>query len=151
MTPFVAHLRRHEAENLTDKFASAPPGTFEKTYTLANYRKRLDEPGWCRVWVIKDGEKIVAHASLYDLGEPDGVVFGHIGIERPYRHLGYAKPLNKRRLALCDKHNLTLCGAVAYGNDASFHGCRRVGFEFLRYDTKTRETWVYRPPQPPSP
>lgn len=146
-----AHLRRHEQENLTDRFMSAPAGTFEKIYTSANTRKGLTESGWCRVWAAKFANKIVGHASLYDLGEPvvDGirVVYGHIGIERPYRGWRLAVDLQKHRLAFCDAHGLTLTGAVAPGNDTSFHGCRRNGFEYLRQDPVTKEIWVFRPPR----
>lgn len=147
MTAFWRHIARHELENVTERFASAPPGTFRQVYTRAGARKSLSETGWCRIWVCWDGPEIIAHASLYDLGEPDGVCFGHIGIEKPYRGKRLAAGLQRARLAFCDRYNLTLCGGIALGNDHSFHGCRRNGFEFLRFDPATQETWVYRSPR----
>lgn len=146
MSPFVAHLRRHEAENVVDKFASAPPGTFERLYTAEGLRKRLDEPGWVRVWVVKCGRRIVGHASLYDLGEPDLVVFGHIGVERDWRGWRLAAKLQTSRLRFCDEHGLTLVGAIALGNDASWFGCRRNGFQYLGHNPENGETTVFRPP-----
>lgn len=146
---FWAHIARVEKENETEKFASAPPGTFRKIYTAKALRKTLAEPGWCRVWVIQEDDLIVAHASLYDLGEPDGVCFGHISVEGPWRGLKLAARLQKSRLAYCDANGLTLVGAVAPGNDTSFHGCRKVGFQYLRQDPDTKEIWVFRSPQAP--
>jgi hypothetical protein len=146
VTALGDHLRRHERENETERFALAPPGTFARFYTRMNLRKTLTEPGWCRIWVVRFADKIVGHASLYDMGEPDGVVFGHIGIEKPYRGWRLAADLQRQRLAFCDEHDLTLCGAVALGNDTSFHGCRRMGFEYLRQDPDTKEIWLFRPP-----
>lgn len=143
---FSEHLRRHEKENETEKFSGAPAGTFERFYTKEARAKPLTEPGWCRVWVYRFGGKVVAHASAFDVGEEDGVVYGHIGIEKPYRGWGIAKELQTARFAFLDEHNLTLVGSVALGNDHSFHGCRKAGYEFLRFDPHTQETVVYRPP-----
>lgn len=141
------HLLRHEQENEKERWARAPAGTFGQIYTPENLAKSLRERGWCRLWVVPLDGKIVAHASLYDLGEPDGVVFGHVGIEHPYRKLRLAEELQALRLSFCDEHGLTLCGAVALGNDVSFHGSRRWGYEFLRFDPETSETWLFRSPR----
>jgi hypothetical protein len=153
--PFTAHLCRHELENHTEKFTSVPEGTFAKVYTRDAIRLRLGSPGWLRIWVIKVGHDIVAHASLYCLGQPEDVAehvcYGHIGIEGPWRGQGLYGKLQASRLGFCDANGLTLVGSVALGNDNAFHIHRKYGYEFLRFDPETKETWVFRAPKTPNP
>ncbi len=149
MDELAAHLARIEKENETEKFSHAPAGLMASIYTIENRRKSLSESGWCRLWFAVDGEKVVGHCSLYDLGEPDGVCFGTINVERPYRGQGIYGQLQARRFAFLDKHQLTLAGPVAFGNDVAFHAHRRAGYQYLRQCAETLAVWIYRPPQPP--
>lgn len=147
MTPLQSHLLRLEIENSTEKWANVPDGTFEKLYASKNLAAPLYSPGWARVWVLETRTgQIVAHASLFDIGEWD-IVGGHISVERPYRKHRHARTLQDMRLAFCDKHGLTLTGPIAVGNDTSWFGCRRMGFKFARYDKEERQVWVYREPR----
>jgi hypothetical protein len=149
--PFTAHLRRHELENRTEKFASVPEGTFAEIYTRNAIRQQLGTPGWLRIWVIKVGQDIVAHASLYCLQQPDDVsdriCYGHIGIERPWRSRGLYGKLQASRLGFCDANGLTLVGAVALGNDNAWFAHRRYGYEFLKIDLESKSVWMFRPPR----
>lgn len=151
MKPLAAHLLRVEKENETERFASVPNGTFAQLYTRTARRKQLDTPGWHRIWVIRVGTDIVAHASLYCLEQPDDVTdricYGHISVEGPWRGQGLYGKLQKSRLGFCDQHGLTLVGAVALGNDTAFHTHRKYGYEFLRFDPDTKETWIFRAPK----
>lgn len=147
MSPFEAHLERHEAENAEEHFSPAPYGTWAKVYTRAARCKRIGQPGWCRLWGLRDGPRIVAHASLFDLGESD-VVFGHIGIEKAYRGKRLVNVLQAKRFAFLDLHQLTLCGVVAHGNHVSMRGCLRQGFVVVR--EQEDGTLVARYPQAPN-
>ncbi len=146
----LEHLARLEEENKTEKFSYAPIGTMANVYNVEARYKPITRPGWCRLWFAVDGETIVAHASLYSLGTPEedaeGVVFGTINVERPYRSQGIYGKLQAKRFAFLDKHQLTLAGPVAFGNDSAFHAHRRAGYQYLRQCAETKAVWLYRPP-----
>lgn len=144
MTLLSEHLERHEAEAAREGFSSAPRGTFAALYTPEAQARDLGQPGWCRLWTIERDGKIIAHASAYDLGEGD-IVYGHLGIEAPYRGMRLAALLQGMRGAFLDAHRLTLCGAVAPGNLVSLRGCLKNGWKVLRMDPDG-STWVYREP-----
>ena len=138
------HLERHEREALTERFADVTPGLFASIYSDENRTKPLTEKGWCRVWALPQGDRIIAHTSAYDMGEGD-IVYGHLGIEKEWRGHGYAARLQAERAVFLDRHGLTLCGAVAPGNVVSLKGCLANGFQVLRVDPNG-SVWVYREP-----
>ena len=144
----AAHIARIEAENAIEHWASVPDGTFAKLYANEHLRKRVGEHGWCRLWVYWHGPEIVAHASVYDIGEQD-VVGGHISVERPYRGKRIARWLQDRRFAFLDDRGLTLTGPIAPGNERSAVGCARMGFQHVRVDDEGN-TWVARAPKAPA-
>lgn len=150
MKPLAAHLLRVEKENETEKFQSAPNGTFSRLYTRTARRKQLDTPGWLRIWAVKVGTDIVAHASLYCLEVPDDVAdricYGHISVEGPWRGHGLYGKLQAKRLGFCDRHGLTLVGAVAQGNDGAWFAHRKYGYQFLKIDPENKSIWIFRPP-----
>lgn len=147
MDAFAQHLLRIEQENLSEHWA--PPtyrdGDFAMLYARENLRKRFTEPGWCRVWCHFVNELIVAHASIYDIGQGD-IVGGHLSVEFPYRGKRVARSLQNRRLTYCDNHQLTLTGPIAPGNTKSAEGCKAMGFVPIRVD-EHGATWVARPPK----
>jgi predicted GNAT family acetyltransferase len=106
--------------------------------------RHLCESGWARVWAVERDGHVVAHASVYDLGQGD-VVFGHLGIQRPYRGQGIARELQAHRFAFLDDHGLTLSGAVAAGNQVSLTGCLSYGFAVASMN-EAGGTVVYRAP-----
>lgn len=150
MKPFTAHLLRVEKENEIEKFTSTPDGTFAKLYTCARICRQLGTPGWLRIWVVKVGTDIVAHASLYCLEVPDDVTdhicYGHISVEGPWRGHGLYGKLQAKRLGFCDQHRLTLVGAVAQGNDSAWFAHRKYGYQFLKIDPENKSIWIFRPP-----
>lgn len=145
MSALARHLKRIELENAVERWAVVPDGTFAKLYAREHLVKRLFEPGWCRLWVRFDGDEIVGHASLFDIGEGD-VVGGHISVELPHRGKRIARWLQDQRLPFCDSHGLTLTGPIAPGNDRSAHGCKRMGFEPVLVDEQGLQ-WVARSPK----
>jgi hypothetical protein len=145
--PFWQHVARIERENTTEKFSLAPPGTFRRIYSAEAIRKPLTEPGWCRIWCARLGRDILGHASVYDLGEPDGVVFGHISVEKPVRGQGIYGMLQAMRFAFLDKHQLTLAGPCALHNDNAFHLHRKYGYKVLSSRVTADTIWMYREPR----
>lgn len=144
-TRLLEHFARHELEALEEGFMDAPKGELARVCAPERLAKPITVPGWSRVWPIERDGKIVAHASLYDLEQKD-IVFGHIGIERPYRRQGLARVLQDLRFAFLDEHQLTLTGAIYPGNDVSLRGCLANGFEILQ-DRGDGKTWVFRSPR----
>lgn len=148
MTAALAdHLTRIEQENLSERWA--PPtyreGDFAKTYARECLKRRVGESGWCRIWCHFIGDLIVAHASLFDIGQDD-ICGGHVSVEHPYRGQRIARSLQDKRLAFCDEHDLTLMGPLAPHNDASARGCANMGFEPVRVDSDGWQ-WVARLPR----
>lgn len=124
---------------------NVPKGELARVCSPERLAKPITVPGWSRVWPIERDGKVVAHASIYDLEQND-VVFGHIGIERPYRRQGIARVLQDMRFAFLDEHQLTLAGPIYAGNEVSLRGCLANGFEVLP-DRGDGKTWVYRHPR----
>jgi hypothetical protein len=138
------HFERHELEAEEEGFADVPKGEFARICSPERLCRALCEPGWTRVWVVERHGRVIAHASIYDLEQGD-VVFGHIGIEGPYRGQGIARTLQDLRFAFLDKHQLTLAGPIYAGNVVSLRGCLANGFEVLP-DRGDGKTWVCRYP-----
>lgn len=140
----LEHFARHEIEAEEEGFMNVPRGELSRVCSPERLAKPITVPGWTRVWtVVRDG-KVVAHTSLYDVEQND-IVFGHIGIERPYRGRGIARVLQYLRFAFLDAHELTLTGPIYPGNDVSLRGCLASGFKVLT-DQGDGKTWVCRSP-----
>jgi RimJ/RimL family protein N-acetyltransferase len=138
------HFTRHEFEAKEEGFMDVSDGELARIFAPEHLAKAVGEPGWSRIWTVGRDGRVVAHASTFDLGQGD-IVFGHIGIERPYRGQGIAKELQRSRFAFLDEHGLTLTGAVFPGNAVSLRGCLANGFKILE-DFGNGLTWVFRPP-----
>lgn len=138
------HFSRHEREAEEEGFTDVPKGEFARVCSPKRLATPITMPRWSRVWWVKRDGKIVASAVLYDLGQDD-VVFGHIGIERPYRGKGIARVLQYQRFSFLDEYQLTLAGPIYPGNDVSLKGCLANGFQVLP-DRGDGKTWVYREP-----
>jgi predicted GNAT family acetyltransferase len=148
LTTLYEHLARHEIEAKEEGFMDVPEGEEARICSPERLERSLREPHWTRVWVVYRNGKVVAHATLYDLEQGD-IVFGHIGIEGPYRGQGIARELQASRFAFLDKHGFTLTGAIYPGNTVSLEGCLANGFQVLP-DRGDGKTWVCRlPGQPP--
>lgn len=142
----LEHVWRIEAENEIEGSWKSEPGAMALVYSQENLSKAIGTPGWCRVWVEPFGGNVVGHASAYHLpGHPDGIVFGHIHVERPYRGWRMAATLQRKRGEWLDRHDFTLLGAVAKGNDVSLVGSLKSGFRIMQHDADG-STWVARIP-----
>lgn len=150
LTQLYEHFARHELEAKEEGFMDVPEGEETRICSYERLERSLREPHWTRVWIVYRNGKVIAHASIYDLGAPDGVVFGHIGIEQPYRGQGIARELQASRFSFLDKHGFTLAGPISPGNDVSLRGCLANGFQVLP-DRGDGKTWVCRFPGQPVP
>ena len=140
---FWSHLANIERENETEKFTNGQPRQF---YTREGLHKRLHESGWCRIWTAKVDGRIVAHASLFDIGEPDRICGGMICVESAHRGQGIYTILQHMRLRYCDQHGLTLVGVVTEANQKAIAIHEKHGYTVLKYDPELKETWMMRAP-----
>ena len=141
-----AHLLRCAAEDAEEHFTEGVDWRALFQRYAEGSERDVSEPGWTRVWSCIRNGKVVAHASLLDMGD-DQCVAGQINVERPYRGWRIAGALNEARFAWLDLHQKILVGPVARGNDTAFHAWRRAGYQFSYYDSDTGSVWLSRHPR----
>ncbi len=147
---FRAHITRICRENEAERWSPANVGEqFDVAYSPERMAAPLDAPPWSRVWAAERLGRVVGHASLLGTGEPDGVVYGHISVERDYRGLGVMRELQSARLGFADEFGLTLVGPCAAHNARSYRMCVGYGFSELRRDDDADPPviWLFRLPR----
>lgn len=148
MSLLYEHFARHEAEAKVEKFMDVPDGELARISSPERLARAITEPDWTRIWYVERDGMVVGHATLYEVGQGD-LVFGGIGVERPYRGQRIARILQRLRDAFLDRHQLTLVGPIFPGNDISLRGCLATGFVVLP-DQGDGKTWVCRYPVQPA-